>query len=201
MFRNNKKKSAIYLLTLVVLSLLGGCASNTELTVEPDKWVFGASDINLQINAPSDLNAVNGRPHAIAIGLFQLNDPNSFTSLASTREGAVDLLNRGKFDDTVATYLRVTLQPGEQRNMWINRAQGAQYVGVIAGFYQLTPALDVGLMAIPVVPLEQGIVEKALIATGLKADEAAAKPGKLFLKIELGRTETKQIINVTPESN
>ena len=80
-----------YLVFVGLLGLLSACSSTpTELTVEEEEWVYEVRAINLVIRAASDVNSVSGRPHSIAIGIFQMNDPNTFSGLAVTREGAVE---------------------------------------------------------------------------------------------------------------
>jgi len=179
--------------------LLVSCASNTELTVADEEWVFEERAINLEIDAPADLNTLNGRPHALAIGFFQLSDPNTFTGLVATREGAEELLGKGRIDDTVAYFRRITVQPGEHRTVVINRAKTAQHIGLIVGYYNINPKNDVSLFKIPIKPTERGLVEKLLVALQLVKDEANAKPEKLFVQINLGRLGTKRMIELTKE--
>jgi len=179
--------------------LLVACASNTELTVADEEWVFEERAISLEIDAPADLNTVNGRPHALAIGFYQLNDPKTFEALKETREGAEQLLAKGRIDDTVAYFRRITVQPGEHRTVVINRAKTAQHVGLIIGYYNINPKNDVDIFKIPVKATERGLVEKMLVSFQLVKDEASAKPDKLFLQINLGRSGTKRMLEITSE--
>jgi len=189
--------ASLFLLTC----MLGGCSSNPKLVVAAEDWVFEERAISIEIDAPADLNALNGRPHTLVIGVYQLNDPNTFSGLATTREGAVELLGKGKIDDTVAHFRRITVQPGESRVILLSRAQSAQYVGLIMGYYGLQPGNDVHLFPIPAKPSERGLVEKGLVMLGLIADEAKARPDRLILRAELGRTGTKRVIQLDPEES
>ena len=174
--------------------LLASCATEpVELTVEPDAWEYEKRGIEISIKAPSDLNSLSGRPHSLALGVFQLNDPNTFSGLAETRVGAVELLQKGRIDDTVAHFTLINIRPGERKKVTLNRAQTAQYVGVIAGYYELNPTKDVKVFPVPLKALSRGLVEGALVKLSLMADEASAVPDKLRFIVELGRSSSKQI--------
>ncbi len=180
--------------------MVTACSSTpTELTVAPEDWVYEERAITITVRAPSDLNSVSGRPHSLALGVFQLNDPNTFTGLSVTREGAVQLMQKGRIDDTVSNFTIVSVRPGERRKVYLNRAQSAQYVGIIAGFFELNPKNDVKLFPIPVKAQKRGLVEKGLAAVSLISDEAKASPDELLIYAELGRTGSKQIVSYTAE--
>jgi type VI secretion system VasD/TssJ family lipoprotein len=183
---------------LMLAGVLCSCASApTELTIEDDDWVYEDRAISITVKAPSDLNSVSGRPHSLALGVFQLNDPNTFSGLSTTMDGAVQLLQKGRIDDTVANFTIVNIRPGEQRRVQLNRAKTAQYVGVIAGYFELNPKNDVELFPIPLKAIKRGLVEKGLVALSLMTDEAKALPDKLHIYVELGRTSSKQIISIS----
>ena len=186
-----------FLLGLVVV--LCGCASKTILEVDPNDWSYEERAIYVHASAPADLNATSGRPHSIAIGIFQLNDPNTFQGLTETSEGAVQLMNAGRIDDTVAQFTRLIVLPGEERTSVIARAQSAQYVGVISGYYGLNTELDVKIFNIPIKPAKRGVVDVVLSTMGLIANEAKALPDKFYLDVSLGRKSTKEFNVLTEE--
>ena len=177
--------------------LLLSCASEpTELTVEEEEWVYEIRAIEMVIKAPSDLNSVRGRPHSLALGVFQMNDPNTFRGLSVSQTGAVELMQKGQIDESIVNFQQITVRPGEQKKVSINRAQTAKYIGVIAGYFQMNPKTDVQIFPIPVRAIKRGLVERALAFASLIADEAKAIPGKLNIFVDLGRTGSKQIISV-----
>ena len=180
--------------------LIAACAGTpTELSVEEEEWTYEVRAVNLVLRASSDVNSVSGRPHSIAVGLFQMNDPNSFSGLAVTREGAVELLQKGKIDETIVDFQLLTMRPGEQKKVSISRAETAKYIGVIAGYFKLNPKTDVRVFPIPVRAIPRGIVEKTLAWASIVSDEAKAVPGKLNLIVDLGRTGSKQIVSIEDE--
>jgi type VI secretion system VasD/TssJ family lipoprotein len=179
---------------VLLFVFLAGCSSTpTELTIEPDDWVYEKRAIKLSIKAPSDLNSVSGRPHSLAIGVFQLSDPSTFSGLSVTTEGAVELLQKGQIDETVASFSLINVRPGEQKKVTLNRTQSAQYIGVIVGYYNLNPSKDIKVFPIPLRAQERGLVEKGLAALTLISDEAKAYPDKFSVHIDLGRSSTKQL--------
>ena len=179
---------------LLSLAFLAACSSTpTELTVDPEGWVYEKRAITIAVKASADLNSVSGRPHSLAIGVYQMSDPNTFNGLSVTREGAVELLQKGQIDETVANFSLINIRPGEQKKVTLNRSQTAQYVGLIVGYYKINPAKDVKVFPIPLRAQERGIVEKGLAALTLIADEAKAFPDKLNIYVDLGRASTKQI--------
>ena len=158
----------------------------------PDDWVFEDRAIHLHLVSPSDLNAISGRPHSIALGVFQLSDPNTFLGLSETKQGALQLLNTGRIDDTIAQFSRIILQPGEEKVATLPRAQGAKYIALISGYYGLNTELDIKVFNIPVKPAKRGFVDLALSNLGLIANEAKAIPDDIYIDISMGRKSTKK---------
>lgn len=177
---------------ITVFLLMSACAGKTSLEVAPDDWVFEDRAIHLHLASPSDLNAISGRPHSIALGVFQLSDPNTFLGLSETKEGALQLLNTGRIDDTIAQFSRIILQPGEEKVATLPRAQGAKYIALISGYYGLNTELDIKVFNIPIKPAKRGFVDLALSNLGLIANEAKAIPDDIYIDISMGRKSTKK---------
>jgi hypothetical protein len=125
-----------------------------------------------------------------------MNDPNTFRGLSVSQSGAVELMQKGQIDESIVNFQLISVRPGEQKKVSINRAQTAKYIGVIAGYFQLNPKTDVQIFPIPLRPIKRGLVERALAFAALIEDEAKAIPGKLNVFVDLGRTGSKQIISV-----
>ncbi|MHA7879570.1 MAG: type VI secretion system lipoprotein TssJ [Saccharospirillum sp.] len=183
---------AVVLATLLV-AVLTGCAGTPVLEVAPEDWKYQDRAVTLQVDSPSDLNALSGRPHSLVIGLFQLSDPGTFQGLTATQEGAIQLLNEGRIDNTIASFNRVIIEPGQTRTVVFPRAQGAQFVGLVVGYFGLSPELDVRIVEIPVTPARRGAVDLVLANLGLTANEAKAVPDVLYLAISLGRNNTNKV--------
>ena len=186
-----------FLLVILFISL-SGCANKAALdVVSAEDWKYEERAIFVYSSAPTDLNVIAGRPHTLAIGIFQLSDPNTFRGLAETQQGAVELLNKGLIDDTVAQYSRVIMEPGSEKVTVLSRAQSAQYIGIISGYYGLNTQLDVKVFNIPIKAAKRGLVDITLSTIGLIADEAKALPDELYLAISLGRTGTREFRQIS----
>lgn len=181
-----------YFYIFVFIVLLPGCASKTTLDVAPEDWTYQERGIHIHTSSPTDLNVISGRPHSLAIGIFQLSDPNTFQGLTETKQGAVELMNKGRIDDTVAQFSRIIMQPGREKVTVLSRAQSAQYVGIISGFFGLNTELDVKIYPVPVKPAKRGFVDITLSTLGLIADEAKAIPDDMYIDVSLGRKSTKE---------
>jgi hypothetical protein len=84
------------------------------------------------------------------------------------------------------------MQPGGEKVFIFSRAQSAQYVGIISGYFGLNTELDVKIYPIPVKPAKRGFVDIMLSSLGLIADEAKAVPDNLYIDISLGRKSTRE---------
>ena len=185
-----------FILVILCFGLVSCATEPTELVVAEEEWVYEIRAINLVARPSADLNSVRGRPHSLALGIFQMNDPNTFRGLSVTQSGAVELLQKGQIDESIVNFQQVNIRPGEQKKISINRAQTAKYIGVIAGYFKLNPKTDVQIFPIPLRAIKRGLVEKALAFATLITDESKAIPGKLNVYVDLGRTGSKQIISV-----
>lgn len=173
--------------------LTTGCAGTPVLEVAAEDWKYEDRAITLQVESASDLNVLSGRPHSLVIGLFQLSDPGTFQGLTATQEGAIQLLNEGRIDATIASFERIIVQPGQTKTEIIPRAQGAQFVGLVVGYFGLSTELDIRIIEIPVKAARRGAVDLVLANMGLVANEAKAVPDILYLSLSLGRNNTNKV--------
>lgn len=186
-------RNRLVVLLLTGLAILAGCSGTPVLEVAPEDWKYEDRAITVQVTSPANLNAISGRPHSLVIGIFQLSDPGTFQGLTTTQEGAIQLLNQGRIDNTVASFDRLIIQPGESKTEVFPRAQGAQFVGLVVGYFGLNPELDVRIVEIPVKPARRGAVDVVLSQMGLIANEAKALPETLYLRVSLGRNGTNKV--------
>jgi type VI secretion system VasD/TssJ family lipoprotein len=183
--------------------LLGSCASAPpQLTVSPVDWTYGPRLVTLQLEAAEALNLDSGQPHALSIGVFQLSDPAAFSAAAATPAGAAKFLDQGAdADPSVVDFDRLVLQPGEKRTVYLNRAQNTQYIGIVAGYYQLNSLQDVALFNIPVIPKPVGWVTKGMVAVGLQGPDTDGMPGPLALSVGFGPDQVARFASDTQGSD
>ncbi|MGD9367855.1 MAG: type VI secretion system lipoprotein TssJ [Desulfobacteraceae bacterium] len=158
--------------------LLSACASQP---LPPPEWTYEKDAIEVHLKSDPKLNFDEGVPHTLLVCLYQLKDPNAFNQLSDDTDGIYKLLECGLFDASVATAKRIIVRPGKDMRVTLDRAAGAQYVAVVAGYYVLEKDRMVRLYEIPVIVEKKGFIKRTKIA----------KPGLLKVDIELGPAQIK----------
>lgn len=167
-------KHSIHALTLLVFVLLiGACASKP---LPPPEWNYEKDAVKLHLKADPKLNLEEGTSHTLLLCVYQLKDPNAFNQLAGDTAGLYKLLECGLFDAAVATSKRLIARPGQDVTFSLDRAEGAKYIAVVAGYYTLQKDRMTRLFKIPVV------VEKK----GFFVRKKTQKPGPVDIKLTLG---------------
>lgn len=156
--------------------VLSACAAQP---VPPPDWTYEKDAILIEMKADPKLNFDEGVPHTLLVCLYQLKDPNSFNQLSEDTDGIYKLLECSLFDASVATAKRIIVRPGQDVNINLDRAEGAKYVAVVAGYYTLEKARMVRLYDIPVIIEKKGFIKTTKISL----------PEKLNISIQLGPTQ------------
>lgn len=125
------KRSLSLLSLLVVALMLCACAGGGA----PTEINYKEKAIHVNLTADSRLNLDRGSPHALVLCLYQLKDPNAFNQLAEEKDGLLKLLDCSRFDASVANARRIVVQPGQVEKQDLDRAEGAKYVAMAAGYY------------------------------------------------------------------
>ncbi len=106
--------------------------------------------ISLHLKSAQDLNLYKGEAHTLLLCVYQLRDPNAFNQLLDERDGVSSLLECKRFDASVTGFRRLIINPGQEINRTIDRAEGTKYVGIAAGYYEMQSENMVRLYQIPV---------------------------------------------------
>ena len=167
------------MLLVVVVLLLTACAS---APLPPPEWTYEKDAIEIQLKADPKLNFDDGVPHTLVLCLYQLRDPNTFNQLSDDTDGIYKLLECGLFDGSVATAKRLIVHPGQDTKVTLDRAEGAKYVAVAAGYYVLQKERMIRLIDIPVTIETKGLIKRSKLS----------KPGRLAIELELGPSQIKQ---------
>jgi len=122
-----------FLIFLSVVAFLSSCASKQIAAV----YSYEEKAITIHLRADPQLNLYQDSPHTILLCVYQLRDPNGFNQLRENYNGLAKLLECEPFDASVVSSKRVFVQPAEQSTLDLDRGEGAKYVGVVAGYYQL----------------------------------------------------------------
>jgi len=126
-------------LILLVLFFLCSC------TVITRKSNYGYSEQGIQLRVKSDLklNLYQGKTHTLVLCVYQLRDPNTFNQIADEEGGLSKLLDGSRFDNSVSSSKKIVVHPGIEVTEVLDRADGAEYVCVVAGyFYELQKDKD-----------------------------------------------------------
>lgn len=165
----------LQMLILSSLFLLISCAGKTALT--PPQWVYEKDALKITLQADTELNTYNDEAHTLQICIYQLKDPNGFNQLLETEDGLYKLLECSMFDGSVANYKSYILSPGKTQTVLMDRAEGAKYIGIVAGYADIQKEAITKLLDIPVVTVEEG---------GRLKKHKVQKPGILDLSLRLG---------------
>jgi type VI secretion system VasD/TssJ family lipoprotein len=157
--------------------LLGACASQPQ----PPDWTYEKDAISVHLEADAKLNFDEGVPHTLMVCLYQLKDPNAFNQLSDDSDGIYKLLECDLFDSAVATTKRVIVRPGKKVGLQLDRAEGAKYVAVVAGYYVLEKERMIKLYEIPVAVKKKGLIRRTKVS----------KPEKLMIDLELGPSQIR----------
>ncbi|MDR2604528.1 MAG: type VI secretion system lipoprotein TssJ [Desulfovibrio sp.] len=152
------------LAAMLALAGLQGCGGSAQPprpsaeSEDPDNvlWGFADKGVRLELSASKDLNAYESKAHSLLICVYQLDKRDAFDPLAGTQDGLETLLQCAPFDKSVKSSVRIFLQPGENAVHALDRAEGAQFVGIACGFYESTPAQSVRLFQIQPKKTESG---------------------------------------------
>ena len=185
-------KSLCLLIIMVLAASQWGCSSKPKvvqpqlpITAEPGapQWSYGSNAISLQLRADKRLNLYDDQAHTLAVCLYQFTDPNTFKDLSKDEAGLVKLLKCEKSGADVASAQRVIMQPGESRDLHLDRAEGAKFFSVVAGYYQLKAEDSALLFEIPIVVFKKGFI----FTTKYQV------PGQLNVQLNLGPTTMSEV--------
>jgi type VI secretion system VasD/TssJ family lipoprotein len=104
--------------------------------------------LTVNIKSNPRLNLYQERPHALVLCMYELKEPNMFNQLSDERDGIYKLMECGRFDGSVAFAKRQIVQPGEDISDVRDRAEGAKYLGIVAGYYDLKKNSAIRLLPI-----------------------------------------------------
>ena len=165
-------------LTAIGLMALVFCACAAQPVPPPD-WTYEKAGIVVDMKADPKLNFDEGVPHTLLVCIYQLKDPNTFNQLSEDTDGIYKLLECSLFDSSVATAKRIIVRPGQDVKETLDRAEGAKYVAVVAGYYTLEKPRMIRLYDVPVVVEKKGFIKTTKVS----------KPDTLKIDIQLGPSQ------------
>jgi type VI secretion system VasD/TssJ family lipoprotein len=166
--------------------LLAACAAKQ---LPPPQWTYEKEAIRMHIKADSKLNLDEGQAHTLLLCAYQLSDPNTFNQLANDQDGLYQLLECSLFGNGAAAAKRMIIQPGQDTKLALDRAEGARYVAIVAGYYILEKERMVKMVEIP-----EYVEKKGFIKTS-----KTRKPAPLDIDLILGPQQITTMSASTPE--
>ena len=161
-------------LMLAACLVVSGCGSKQG--AQPQFWPYQPKAIKVHVQADPQLNQYYNSPHTLVLCLYQLTDPNGLNILSQSEEGISQLLACSRFDSSVASFRRLVVQPGQEQTFELDRAEGARYVAIAAGYYELNKDKVLKLYKIPVV-----MKRKSMMSLSKEP-----VPGELLIDLYLG---------------
>jgi type VI secretion system VasD/TssJ family lipoprotein len=101
------------------------------------QWEYEKNAIELRLNGDPQLNLYQGKAHSLIVCVYHLRDLNGFNQFMDEQDGIPRLLECGRFDSGVTYSKRIVAQPNQETKEIMDRTEGAKYVGVVAGYYEL----------------------------------------------------------------
>ena len=123
----------------------GGAGGATSGMYEYEK-----DAISLNLKGDPRLNLFETRPHTLLVCVYQLRDPNALNQVLQDAEDISKLLECGRFDPSILNTKKYILQPGKEITEALDRAEGARYIGIVAGYFNSDKQRASRIIAVPV---------------------------------------------------
>ena len=175
-----------HLVCIALLLTLVGCAAKQ---LPPPQWTYEKEAVGLHIQADKQLNLDEGVPHTLLLCVYQLSDPNTFNQLSNDQDGLYTLLECSLFSGGAVAAKRLILQPGKMTALTLDRAEGARYVAIVAGYTILDKDRMIKLVDIPEYVEKKGWIKRT----------KTRKPASFRIDLTLGPRQIKTITTTIPE--
>lgn len=160
-----------------VVSCIGAAAAPTK--TPEDVRTFGEDQIKLTFKASAQLNLEAGLAHTMVIFVAQMKDPNAFNTAKQTSAGLAQFMEAGNKDASVVNFERIIVQPGDYKTLYLDRAEGAAWIGIVCGYYDLQPERVSALYEIPKIGRAEtpGKIAIGLVLGPIGILQAKSQPG------------------------
>ncbi|MHB1013474.1 MAG: type VI secretion system lipoprotein TssJ [Desulfobacteria bacterium] len=106
--------------------------------------------ISLHLKGDPRLNLFEKKPHTLLVCVYQLRDPNALNQILQDAEDVSKLLECARFDPSIVNTKKFIVQPGKEISEALDRAEGARYIGIVAGYYNLDKQRASRILPVPV---------------------------------------------------
>ena len=139
-------------LPLLLASCAGGSSSGGGAGGGSGSGVYEYEKdaISLHLKGDPKLNLFERKPHTLLVCVYQLRDPNALNQVLQDAEDVSKLLECARFDSSIVNAKKIILQPGKEITESLDRAEGARYIGIVAGYYNLDKQRASRIIPVPV---------------------------------------------------
>jgi len=137
-------------LSLLLASCAGGSFSGGGAGGAAGAYQYEKDAITLRLKGDPNLNLFEKRPHTLLVCVYQLKDPNALNQVLQDAEDVSKLLECARFDQSIVNAKKLILQPGKEITEALDRAEGARYIGIVAGYYNLDKQRASRIIPVPV---------------------------------------------------
>ena len=138
-------------LALLLASCAGGSSSGGGAGgASSGAYEYEKDAISLHLKGDPKLNLFEKRPHTRLVCIYQLRDPNALNQVLQDAEDVTKLIECGRFDPSIVNTKKFILQPGKEITEALDRAEGARYIGIVAGYYNLDKQRASRIIPVPV---------------------------------------------------
>ncbi len=115
-----------------MIFLLGACSSS--VTRQTADWGYAKGAISIELKAEKSLNVFDGYSHALSVAIIQVSSPTKLMQILQTPNGIVTVIDNNKPLEGQTVFKRISLQPGENKKLLLDRAKGTEYVYLVFGY-------------------------------------------------------------------
>lgn len=133
--------------------LAAGCAAHAPL---PPEYDFGKNAIVIHVKTEMGILPAQERASLLSLCVHQLNETGGFERYADEPHGLETLKNCVVMPPGVVYEKKLGIRPGQDYTFVLDRAEGARYVGLVAGYAGLDRSATVRLFQIPLIEIKKG---------------------------------------------
>lgn len=100
---------------------------------------YAEKAIQIHYRADDNLNRYEDKPHTLMLVVYQVTDIKWFNNNIKDAAGLAILLAAEKPDQSVLAADRFFIEPGDVNQIELDRYENVKWVGLVAGYYDLTP--------------------------------------------------------------
>lgn len=153
---------------LVFALVCAGCSSGPDkrqVSLAATDWAFANDAVIIETRAQPTLNEYAGESHTLLLGIYQMNDAESFRKLIADPVALGKVMESGRGGDAFVQFSRYVVVPDQCSMLVLDRAQKAKFIGITAGYYQMSEASAARLLEVPTATTSQGWFSKTYTTT------------------------------------